>query len=40
VALTCAKYLKPVVLELGGKAPLLILDDADIDAPPRPLAPS
>ena len=32
VALTCAKYLKPVVLELGGKAPLLILDDADIDA--------
>lgn len=32
VALTCAKYLKPVVLELGGKAPLVILDDADIDA--------
>jgi benzaldehyde dehydrogenase (NAD) len=31
IAQTCAKYLKPVVLELGGKAPLLVLDDADID---------
>jgi benzaldehyde dehydrogenase (NAD) len=31
LAQTCAKYLKPVVLELGGKAPMLILDDADID---------
>ena len=30
IAMTCAKYLKPVVLELGGKAPLVILDDADI----------
>lgn len=32
IAIACAKYLKPVVLELGGKAPLIILDDADIDA--------
>ncbi|HZN48154.1 MAG TPA: aldehyde dehydrogenase [Ramlibacter sp.] len=31
IALTCAKYLKPAVLELGGKAPLVLLDDADID---------
>ena len=31
VAQTCAKYLKPVLLELGGKAPLVILDDADLE---------
>ena len=32
IAAACAKYLKPVVLELGGKAPLVVLDDADVDA--------
>jgi acyl-CoA reductase-like NAD-dependent aldehyde dehydrogenase len=32
IAMTCARYLKPVVLELGGKAPLVVLDDADVDA--------
>ncbi len=31
IAMTCARYLKPVVLELGGKAPMVILDDANID---------
>ncbi|WHO75293.1 aldehyde dehydrogenase [Rhizobium sp. BT03] len=31
IAETCGKHLKPALLELGGKAPLIILDDADID---------
>ena len=31
IAQIAAKYLKPVLLELGGKAPLLVLDDAHLD---------
>ncbi|MFN4102593.1 MAG: aldehyde dehydrogenase family protein, partial [Pararhodobacter sp.] len=32
IAQTGAKYLKPVLLELGGKAPFVVLEDADIGA--------
>ena len=31
IAETAAKHLKPVLLELGGKAPVVILNDADLD---------
>jgi acyl-CoA reductase-like NAD-dependent aldehyde dehydrogenase len=31
IAKRCAENLKPVLLELGGKAPLIILQDADLD---------
>ena len=35
IAQLAARELKPVLLELGGKAPFVVLDDADIDAAVR-----
>lgn len=32
IARLCAEQLKPVLLELGGKAPMVVLDDANVDA--------
>ncbi|ESY28030.1 aldehyde dehydrogenase [Mesorhizobium sp. LNJC391B00] len=32
IAELAGRHLKPALLELGGKAPLVVLDDADIDA--------
>lgn len=32
IAELCGRHLKPSLMELGGKAPLVVLDDADIDA--------
>ncbi|KAL6357086.1 hypothetical protein LRP88_10704 [Fusarium phalaenopsidis] len=38
IAATCAKHLKPSILELGGKAPMVILQDANIEAAARAAA--
>ncbi|PAV19094.1 aldehyde dehydrogenase [Pyrrhoderma noxium] len=38
IAAEAAKYLKPCVFELGGKAPAVVLDDADTDAAARSIA--
>ncbi|EJD05454.1 aldehyde dehydrogenase [Fomitiporia mediterranea MF3/22] len=38
IAQEAAKYLKPCVFELGGKAPAVVLEDADIEAAARCIA--
>jgi acyl-CoA reductase-like NAD-dependent aldehyde dehydrogenase len=38
VALIAAKHLKPVLLELGGKAPMIVLDDANLEEAVRAAA--
>ena len=38
IARRAAEHLKPVLLELGGKAPLIVLDDADLDEAVRAAA--
>jgi acyl-CoA reductase-like NAD-dependent aldehyde dehydrogenase len=38
IARRCAEYLKPCLLELGGKAPLLVLEDADLEEAVRAAA--
>ncbi len=38
IAELAAKYLKPALLELGGKAPMVVLDDADVDEAVRAAA--
>ena len=40
IAENAARHLKPVLLELGGKAPLIVLDDADLDEAVKPRPPS